>query len=110
VTWPLRKDDKLASVEPPGFHRLYELLSASHTAKAQETIQRHSSSTNPKRLPKSNPDGRRLHSRANLGNWRHRLDDDQVARVFDSTRSAASGFYSEKDMREILTRGASRNG
>lgn len=105
----LRHED-LSSDPEGGFRRLYELLSAEYTAKAQATIQRSTNSTNPTELSTSNPDGRRLDSRANLGNWRHRLDDDEVARIVGSTHSAASAFYSEEDVREILARGAPRKG
>ena len=99
------------SLDPEeGFRRLYELLRATFTPEAQRTIAQHSSSANPAELRQSNPDGRRLDSRANLDNWRHRLDDDEVTRIIDATRSVASAFYSEAELQGMLARGNAADG
>jgi Sulfotransferase family len=98
------------SIDPHGeFRRLYELLGAEYDERARATIERNTSGENPPELRESDPDGVRVDSRANLGNWRHRLDDDEVARIVESTRAAAALFYSEDDVRSTLGRGASQS-
>jgi hypothetical protein len=88
------------SLDPKrGFARLYELLRLSYDESVKEAIERSTSSANPNEQPLRDPNSVRLDSRANLGNWRHRLDDEEVARIVESTRSVAERFYPGEEMR-----------
>ena len=88
-----------------GFRRLYGLLHLDYDEKARATIVKSSSSDNPPELRQDDPDSVRVDSRANLGNWRHRLGDDEVERILESTQSAVALFYSDADVQNLLGRG-----
>jgi hypothetical protein len=97
------------SIDPAGgFQRLYSTLGATHDAKARATIERNTNSANPTELRETDPDGRRLDSRANLGNWRHRLADEEIERIIEATRPIAETFYPGDEARGFLRMGASR--
>jgi hypothetical protein len=99
------------SVDPDrGFRQLYELVLAEYDARARATIEHNTSSENPPELQQNDPDAVRLDSRANLGNWRHRLDDDEIRQIVDSTQSAAALFYSDDDVGALLGGTIPRNG
>jgi hypothetical protein len=82
------------SVDPAGeFARLYERLHLSHDGRARSTIEQATSSANPKQQRLDDPDAVRLDSRANLENWRHRLDPAEVERIMERTSDVAERFY-----------------
>jgi hypothetical protein len=97
------------SIDPAGgFRRLYSTLGATYDAKARATIERNTNSTNPTELRETDPDGLRLDSRANLDNWRHRLADEEIERIIESTRPIAETFYPGDEVRGVLRIGATR--
>jgi len=82
------------------YARLYELLGLSFNEKAKRIIEQHTSGANPKEGSLRNPFKVRLDSRANLINWRHRLDDEEIDRVLRTTRPVADKFYPDEEERE----------
>jgi len=75
------------------YARLYDLLGLHFSEKARQMIDGHSRDRNPKEGSLRNPFKVSLDSRANLSNWRHRLDDAEIDRVLTTTRSVAEHFY-----------------
>jgi hypothetical protein len=74
---------------------LYDVLGLPFTAKTRELIRASTSRTNPAEVSHRNPFTIRLDSRANLGNWRHRLQDEEVARILEITEPVVTRFYPE---------------
>jgi hypothetical protein len=78
------------------YERLYHLLDLSFTEKAKRTVARFTSARRRTEVSARRPfDVRPLDSHANLGNWRHRLSDEDVERIVAATRDAARAFYPE---------------
>jgi hypothetical protein len=75
------------------YARLYELLGLHFSKKARQMIDKHSRDRNPKEGSLRNPFKVSLDSRANLSNWRHRLDDREIDHILRNTRSVAERFY-----------------
>jgi len=82
------------SLDPHGeFARLYEWLGLSYDDDASRIVEGSTSSANLTQVPLDNPDHVQLDSRANLQNWRRRLDDDEVERIIETTRPVVERFY-----------------
>jgi hypothetical protein len=84
------------SLDPVGgFRGLYGELGLPFTAQVEQTILSSSSSENPGELSKRKVHTVRLDSRANLHNWKHRLEKDEITRVRVLTEDVASAYYPE---------------
>jgi hypothetical protein len=77
------------------YSRLYEALGMPLGPRARRTIARNTSERNPKELSQKNPFKVRLDSRANLTNWEHRLEADEVERILSITATERRIFYDE---------------
>jgi Sulfotransferase family len=77
------------------YSRLYEALGMPLGAGARRTIARNTSERNPIEVSQKNPFKVRLDSRANLTNWKHRLEADEVERVLSITSTERRKFYDE---------------
>jgi hypothetical protein len=77
------------------YSRLYEALGMPLGARARQTIARNTSERNPKEVSKKNPFKVSLDSRANLTNWEHRLNADEVERILSITATERRKFYDE---------------
>jgi len=80
-----------------GFERLYKALDLDFSPRAQRLVIQSSSSENPDQLSVGRVHSVRLDSRANLGNWKRRLDADEIARVRNLTADVARLYYPEED-------------
>ena len=78
-----------------GFRRLYDSLDMTFTARVVEAVRASSSSGNPAETDVDDPHETRLDSEANLGNWRHRLEPHEVARIRELTEQTAALYYSD---------------
>jgi hypothetical protein len=76
-----------------GFRSLYEYLGLQFTKKAQAKILGSSSSDNPQELSKSDRYGTRLNSRANLDNWKRRLESGEIECIRQITQAVAQRYY-----------------
>jgi hypothetical protein len=74
------------------FGRLYGSLGLEYDDRARAGIRESTSSGNPTEQSRD-PDATRLDSRANLGNWRRRLADDEITRILESTRPVLERLY-----------------
>lgn len=84
------------SIDPiGGFMQLYDQLGLHFTQDAREMIIGFSSSTNPKELSKKKVHAVQLDSRANINNWKHRLQKDEIDRIREFTSRVASVYYPE---------------
>jgi hypothetical protein len=81
------------------FARLYESLDLPFGEKARAVINEYSRDRNPKEVSVQNPFKVALDSRANLSNWRQRLDEDEIERILRTTRSVAEQFYPNEGVR-----------
>lgn len=79
-----------------GFMQLYDQLGLHFTQDAREMILTASSSENPKELSKKKVHTVRLDSRANIDNWKHRLQKDEIERVREFTIDIARLYYPEE--------------
>jgi hypothetical protein len=77
------------------YERLYDILGLSFSAKARGTIDRYVSDGRRGEVSARSPyKVRPLNSSANVKNWRHRLNAEEVERIMTATRSVAEDFYS----------------
>jgi hypothetical protein len=74
---------------------LYQTLGLAFTSQAQEAILASSRAGNPTELSRRHPYKTKLDSRANLGNWRRRLEPAEVNRIVEITEPAVSRLYPE---------------
>jgi sulfotransferase family protein len=92
----VRQED--LSRDPVGeYAKLYEALGLSFTSGAADAVTASSSSQNPKETRVENPHETRIDSRANLENWRHRLSDEEIARIRDVTAEIAAVYYPDPE-------------
>jgi hypothetical protein len=78
-----------------GYAELYEALGLTFTDSAVKAVEASSSSANPAETRVDTPHETQIDSRANLGNWRHRLSEEEVARIRQTTEETAALYYSE---------------
>lgn len=82
------------SLNPTEEYRgLYEKLGLSLTRKALRMIAKSTSDANPTEVSQSKPFKLLLDSRANLRNWRHRLEPDEIERILENTRPVVERYY-----------------
>ena len=86
------------SIDPlAGFRPLYAGLALAFTPQVAAAIQRSSSSENPSELSKQAVHAVRLDSRANLENWKRRLEPGEIDRIRRLTQDLAAQFYPDFD-------------
>jgi hypothetical protein len=78
-----------------GFRDLYAQLGLDFTRKVEKTILNSSSSENPAELARGKTHSVKLDSRANIGNWKKRLSEEEVDRVREMTAGVSSLFYAD---------------
>lgn len=84
------------SLDPAaGFRDLYGQLGLDFTPRVEQSILRSSSSDNPAEVSRRNAHSVRLDSRANLHNWKRRLEPEEIRRVRALTEDVARDFYPE---------------
>lgn len=89
------EDLSLDSVD--GFRVLYSTLGLRFTSKDQEVILRSSSPENPNEISKKSVHSIRLDSRANIQNWKRRLNRVEINRIRRLTEDVGSIYYPEGD-------------
>jgi hypothetical protein len=78
-----------------GYAQLYEALDLTFTDTVAKVVEASSSSKNPGETSVERPHETRIDSRANLQNWRHRLSEDEIARIRAVTEETAALYYPE---------------
>jgi hypothetical protein len=82
------------SEDPVGqYAKLYDRLGLAFTDTVEQAVEASSSSENPSETRVQKPHETRLDSRANLENWKHRLSEDEIARIRELTERTAALFY-----------------
>jgi hypothetical protein len=82
------------SLDPlDGFQKLYQTLGLDFTPTAQKTILDSSNSENPAEVSQKAVHAVRLDSRANLDNWKRRLQPQEIERVRRLTQATVQHFY-----------------
>jgi Sulfotransferase domain len=77
------------------FARLFRKLDLRWTPDVRDAILASTNQQNPAELPSRKPFQTHVNSRANLTNWKHRLDDAEVERVLEITQPTVSRYYPE---------------
>jgi hypothetical protein len=86
------------SLDPiAGYRSLYQALELSFTHQAKKAILSSSSSENPKEISRNAIHSTRLDSRANLYNWKRRLQPADLACIRQITAEVAGRYYPDAD-------------
>lgn len=80
-----------------GYRELYESLDLAFDEKVRTTILNSSSSENPAESSRKKIYSVKLDSRANLDNWKKRLEMDEIIRVRKMTESVSHLYYSDNE-------------
>lgn len=84
------------SLDPtPAFRELYADLGLRFTPQAAQAVLGSSSSENPREVSKQAVHATRLDSRANLENWKRRLDPKEIERILSITSGVVEQYYPE---------------
>lgn len=85
------------SIDPvEGFREVYRVLGIPFTPRVERAIQQTSSRGNPAEISRKQVHSIRLDSRANLDNWKRRLKQEDIRRIYDATHKVASYYYDEQ--------------
>jgi hypothetical protein len=86
------------SLDPvAGYKSLYESLGLTFDEKVRDTILNSSSSENPTELSKKKVHSVKLDSRANMDNWKKRLNPEEIIRIRKLTEDVSHLFYSDNE-------------
>jgi hypothetical protein len=86
------------SLDPvSGYRQLYQQLGLCFDGRVEQAILSSSSSENPQELSQKKVHSVRLDSRANLHNWKRRLEPAEIERVRLQTADLAARYYPEMD-------------
>ena len=80
-----------------GYRDLYSALGLEFTSKVEQVILKASGSENPAELSKDKVHDVKLDSRANLDNWKRRLNAEEIARIREITGKVSNLFYSDEE-------------
>jgi hypothetical protein len=80
-----------------GYRRLYSTLGLNFTPEVADVVVALSHSGNPEQLSKNSVHSVRLDSRANIKQWKRRLDPEEIAHIRQISEPVASIFYAEQD-------------
>jgi Sulfotransferase family len=72
---------------------LFRTLDLAYTSDVTQAVRKSTAPGNPAEIRVERPHETQLDSKANLGNWRHRLTDDEVTRIRELTAETAERFY-----------------
>jgi len=75
------------------FRAIYSALDLTFTSKVQLSVLNASSDENPREVSASDVHAFRVNSRANLQNWKRRLDNEEVSRLRQLTAGVVENFY-----------------
>jgi hypothetical protein len=93
----IRRHEDLSLAPEEGFRELYETLGLEFTNQVKTAVQTSSSGENPGELDERDVHAIRLDSRKNIDNWKKRLDESQIERIYDLTKNVAGHFYSAEE-------------
>jgi hypothetical protein len=89
----LVRHEDLSADPAGGYAHLFELLDLAFTPQGAEAVARSTGADNPTETRVEKPHETKLHSKANLENWRHRLSTEEVDRIRELTEEVAARFY-----------------
>lgn len=79
------------------YRKIFVALGMGFTLGIQEAILKSSSTQNPKEISRKDIYSVHLDSRANLNNWKNRLDGREIDRIRELTRDVAQRYYDDSD-------------
>jgi hypothetical protein len=89
----LVRHEDLSAHPEAGYADLFRVLDLAYTSEVAQAIRKSTAPGNPGEIRIERPHETELDSKANLRNWRHRLTDDEVARIRELTSETAARFY-----------------
>lgn len=87
------RHEDLSSDPAHQFERLYGLLRLRFTPAVRRSITAATGAGNPTELETGRPHATRLDSRANLDNWKRRLEPEEITRIKSLTGDVSARFY-----------------
>ncbi len=91
------RHEDLSQHPTQGFKDLYAELGLAFSPRVERAVVQSSSAENPDQSTPGRVHSVHLDSRANLGNWKHRLSPDEVARILRITGDVARLYYPDQD-------------
>jgi hypothetical protein len=85
--------EELSSDPLRRYAELYRSLGLPFNPPASAAVTSSSAAQNPGETPRAMPYETRIHSKANLDSWRHRVTAEEIARIKRVTEESASAFY-----------------
>jgi hypothetical protein len=95
--WQFVTHEELSREPIAGFRSLFETLKLPFSESIGETLAAATRAGNPAEAPAGTAHALRRDSRANISNWKHRLDADQIARLREAVGETATHFYGAED-------------
>lgn len=92
----IRHED-LSADPQEGYRILYNTLDLNYSPEIAQVVDALSRAGNPEELSTKSVHSVRLHSRANLKNWKRRLAPEEIARIRLISEPVASLYYTEQD-------------
>jgi len=80
-----------------GFRNLYTSLGLDYSHHVEKAILDSSSAENPMELSRQKVHDVKLDSRANMANWKKRLNEDEIKRVQEVTEETSKLFYTDSE-------------
>jgi hypothetical protein len=80
-----------------GFERLYVALALEFSPRVKRTIFKATRAGNPREVTTHQAHAVQLDSRANLYNWKYRLNEAEITRIRELTEDVAEYFYADED-------------
>ncbi len=87
------RHEELSRDPVSGFRDLYALLGLDFSSRVEKKILVSSSSENPSELSRKKVHAVKLDSRANVGNWKRRLTEEEVDKVLEITGDVLELYY-----------------
>ena len=93
----LLRHEELSLSPAEKFSELYAALGLDFTPHSRDEVIKSTSGENPRELSKNKMHAVRLDSRKNVHNWKKRLNQDQIERLYELTNDVACHFYSDEE-------------
>jgi hypothetical protein len=93
----LVRHEDLSRDSAKGFRTLYTSLGLDYSHHVEKAILDSSSAENPMELSRQKVHDVKLDSRANMTNWKKRLNDDEIKRVQEVTGETSKLFYTDSE-------------
>lgn len=95
--WVHVRHEDLSRDPDGGYRDIFRRIGLDYTPEVRRAVRESSKSGNPRELKKHAPHSVKLDSRANVKNWKHRLTEEQTARIRELVEDVSKDFYGDGD-------------